>query len=500
MSAWKDLVTAALLGTEKGGVAPTLPAALDEVLGPADALEREARFLTRAGAVALWRRAGWKPAQADATAGSPAPPEANPFVSSTGAGHLQALLGGLHAEALPEWLGEAARRGRRLPPEALPALLEWARQNRAHRPLALAAGGARLRWLADQNPAWNFAADDSPEHWETGNRDQRVAILRRWRAADPAQARTRLEAVWNAEPADVRAAFLTVLENGLDPADEPLLERALDDRGKEVRAAAADFLARLPGSAFAARMTTRATPLLAFKKGGLLSRAALEVTLPDAPDAAALRDGLDPKPAGAYRTFGEKAALLAQTLAAVPLPYWQQTFGQEPAALLKALEKSEFAEAVGCGWAVAALRQRDAAWAQALLDAQTATPVPAGSVQPADLACLLPEAARIARCGDTLRRHGLDHRESWPELQALILSFPNYLPVGLAQDLLRALRLVVSVELPWHLRYFLARLATKIPPKLLPFALDDWPEQNPAAAFVELLAFRRDALAALAQP
>ncbi len=501
MSAWKDCVTAALLGTGRDPAMPGLPTALEPAVAPAKKLGREAEFLTRAGALAWWRRAGWKPSVDNIAPVVSATGETLPCVRLACMAHLRVMLGGHCAEALPEWLGEAARRRRRIPPELLPALLDWTRQRRERMELAMAAGGARVRWLAAQNPEWDFtAADNHPERWETGSREQRAAILCRWRGADPEQARAKLEAVWSDEPAAVRLAFLCMLKNGLSLDDELFLERALDDRGKEVRAMAANLLACLPGSEFVARMTARAVPLFACKKGGVLGRAAFDITLPGVADAAAQRDGLDPKPAGAYRAFGEKAALLAQIVAAVPLTHWQQTFGQEPAALLKTLEKNDFARAVTCGWVQAAIRQSDAAWAQALLQTPAAMQdVPAELLRPGALSCLLPEAARVTLLKEMIRRHGLGDRDAWHEMEAMIVSFPDHLPVPLAQDLLRELRMVAGVEFPLHLRYSQTRLATKIPPKLLPFALDDWPEINPAADFVALLAFRRDALAALAQ-
>ncbi len=499
MSAWKDFVTAALLGTEKSSLPTPLPATLENLLGPAETLEPEARFLTQAGALALWRRVGRKPVRAEGTTGTAAPPDRQPLVNPTSVAHLRVMLGGHHAETLPEWLGEVARLSKRVPPEELPTLLEWARQNRARRPLVVSAGGERVRWLAMRNPAWNFAADDSPERWETGGREQRVAVLRGWRAAQPAEARARLEAVWNAEAADTRAAFLAVLAGGISMEDEPLLERALDDRSKTVQAEAAGLLARLPTSTFVARMTARAAALLTFNRGGLLGRASLTVHLPDPPDEAGRRDGLDPKLADTHRVFGEKAGLVVQILTAVPLAHWTQTFAQAPAALLKAVEKDDFARAVVTGWTQAALAQRNAAWAEALLDVSADLQAPPNLVRLGALCGLLPAEARTARLSALVRRHGLGHGESWRQIEAMIGSFPAHLPVPFAQELLREMHILATVEIPWHLRAAMKNLATKIPPKLLPLALDHWPENNPAADFVALLAFRRDALAALAQ-
>src|SRR5512139_368419 len=101
-----------------------------------------------------------------------------------------------------------------------------------------------------------------PAVWETGTRGGRVAYLVRLRRADPAAARFALRQTWAKEPAPERTAFLATFEQGLSLEDEPFLESALDDRAKDVRALAADLLARLPGSAYARRMAERARACL----------------------------------------------------------------------------------------------------------------------------------------------------------------------------------------------------------------------------------------------
>ncbi len=507
MSAWKDFVTASLLGTEKSGAATPLPAALGEVLGPAEKLDPEARFLTRAGALALWRRAGWKPVRGEAAVHPPAPAESLPLINPASIAHLRAMLDGHGAEVLPEWLGEIARLGKRVLPECLPALLEWARQNRAHRPLATAAGGERVRWLATLNPAWNFAADDSPEHWETGGREQRLAILRGWRASRPAEARARLEAVWSAEPADTRAALLAVLADGLSGEDEPFLERALDDRGKEVRLIAADLLARLPGSSFVARMIARAEPLLTFKRSGLLGRASLEVALPPDPDTAASRDGLDPQKFGPVNPLGAKATLLTLIVAAVPLRHWTDTFQQTPAELLKAVKKNEFADALATGWALAAFRQHDADWAEALLEAPVG-PLPA-LLGHRPLSGLLPERARASRLVATLRAGAFPARNSWQAWQALASqfdSFSGYLPNELARELVNLLHRLKAGDraTPPEMWQYAKAWFLKMPPAFLPDALTGWSGEQTYAAdlvsLIELLTYRHEVLTALTQP
>ncbi len=365
----------------------------------------------------------------------------------------------------------------------------------------MAAGGRRAHWLATHNPDWTFAAADSPELWEIGNRDQRVTILRALRTTAPAEAREKVEAVWKAEPADVRAAFVAEFGTHLSDDDAPFLDSALDDRSKEVRRATIDLLARLPSSPFSARMMARATPLLSFKRGGLLSRGSIDVTLPPDPDAVANRDGLDPKAFGQQKTLGEKAVLVVLILSAVPLRHWTDTFQQTPAALLKAAEKNEFSHALATGWAWAALRQRDVAWAEALLD---------GPVQPhaeflpgEPLLAVLPEAARAGRLAAALHAGALKKGDNaaWQSFAAQLSALPGHWPAALSREVIAALRQASAGGIPWHLRGTAESLLLRLPPALLQEAAHGWPiDQEGVAGLVELLTFRHEALTALSQP
>lgn len=495
MSAWKDCVTAALLGAGKAAM-PPLPAQLHEALGDASAVDDEARFLTHAGALALWRRGGRKPTRSE-TEIRTSDPETTMSLSRASAAHLRAMLSGRCAAVLPEWLGEAGRLALHVPPEFLPALLDRARQDRALRPLVMSAGGRRAQWLAAQNSAWAFAEVDSTELWETGNRDQRVAILRRLRATAPAEARANIEAVWQSEPADIRAPFVAELITNLSDDDAPFLDGILADRSKEVRRAAIDLLARLTASPFVARMIARATPLLAFKGAGLLSRASLEVTLPADPDAPATRDGLDPKAFGQQKTLGEKAVLLVLILSAVPLRHWTDTFKTTPAALLKAAEKNEFARALATGWAWASLRQRDVVWAGALLDGEIE---PHAEFLPGPLLSVLPDAARASRLALALRGGAMKKGDAaaWHSFAAQLSTFPANPPHDLAREILAALRREAASGIPWHMRATAESFLLRLPPTMLAEAANGWPlDQEGVGALVELLTFRHDALTAL---
>src|SRR5207302_10187282 len=120
-------------------------------------------------------------------------------------------------------------------------------------------------WLAAQRPDWAYASGtpapstvDDGDVWELGVIARRVAYLTRLRRRDPARGRELLAEAWDAEPPEDRAMLLGALRTGLSTEDDPVLERALDDRRRQVRDVALDLLSHLPHSAYGQRMATRA--------------------------------------------------------------------------------------------------------------------------------------------------------------------------------------------------------------------------------------------------
>jgi hypothetical protein len=209
------------------------------------------------------------------------------------------------------------------------------------------------------------AGAPSPDAWEHGSRAARLGFFASLRKRDPAAARALVEPGFAKETPEDRAELIARFAVGLSDADEPFLEAALDDRRKEVRLAAARVLACLPTSRLGARMAARAKALV---RAG-------HVKLPEMPDAAGQRDGLELTPA---RGEGPRAFYLRQLLAATPLATWGA-----PGPALAAVGKSEWREVVVLGWALAAARQRDAAWAEALLGVTLQVPELLGIVAPA---------------------------------------------------------------------------------------------------------------------
>jgi hypothetical protein len=221
---------------------------------------------------------------------------------------------------LPEWLAQLARRGEQVPPEHLPLLLEAVRYQPHWQLPLLAVLGPRGRWLAAQNPAWRYVYDVQqplPELWAEATGTLRIRLLQQHYATQAEVLRPLLAETWPLEKADHRADQLAALSAGLTLADEPLLEQALDDRSKEVRAQAQPLLATLSGSAYGQRMQARAEAHLSLRAG----KVEAELPPPEAVDAAWQRDGLT---LPAQVTPTARVALLTQMLAAIPPSHWTQ--------------------------------------------------------------------------------------------------------------------------------------------------------------------------------
>jgi hypothetical protein len=154
MTTWDNLLTAAMLGTERrkleiGDDAP----ALAQRLASADA---EHTLLVEAAAMLAYRRAGYVPDVDESTLDSPAPDETTPRCSSRALMYLRVMLDApqeYHA-LLIEWLTAAARKGWRVPYPYLPSLLDMGKRNAPMATAVAGVTGERGRWLAAQFPSW----------------------------------------------------------------------------------------------------------------------------------------------------------------------------------------------------------------------------------------------------------------------------------------------------------------------------------------------------------
>jgi hypothetical protein len=420
---WQELVTGALLGTERrpAGV-PGATGALGAVLAGIDAGDQEGALLGAAAAWAVARRAGYRPAADDQPLDEPCPPDTARLVRPAAAARLATLLDPAEPAALrallPEWLRVAAGAGLRPPAELLPDLLDRAITDPHLRPALLPVLGERGRWLAARNRDWSWAVApaeaDVERVFATGDRDAREAVLTRLRESDPGRARELLAGSWRGDPAAVRNELLATFSTGLSMADEGFLEDALDDRSAPVRATAARILAALPGSRHGERMAVRAKGRL-IVAGRLRKRLEAAPALPPSP--ALIRDGVEPDP---HQTWEAPAWWLSRQVGLTPLAAWEADTGLGPADLIRLAKAGDDERALLTGWATAARRQHDRRWIEALFDAgvwelsDALDPEVAAAILPARVRALT--TASLTRTDElaTLRRIFAPLAAPWP--------------------------------------------------------------------------------------
>jgi hypothetical protein len=309
----------------------------------------QARLWHSVAASDLWQRAGFQPSQAaaqSACAQAPTCPRAAEQV-------LQLILRGIHPELLDSWLALAQVHGMALPHAALVPLLEQGLQKPALRAPLATLLGPRGHWLVAQHPVWaekyGGAADiDAPAtHWQLGSLVQRCLALQTMRRADPVAALAALDADWPQEPVENRIALLPCLVTGLGLHDEDFLERALDDKRKEVRTAAQQLLGSLPGSQLAERCKARLAALFTYQAP------LLTLVLPQDCDKAMKRDGIGNQ---VHHGMGEKAGWLLDLMRNVAPTHWSDTWQLTPRQVLDLLAGQEFNTALVTGLVQASAR------------------------------------------------------------------------------------------------------------------------------------------------
>jgi hypothetical protein len=147
---WHELVTVALLGTDRREPPEPPPGALADVVADSVAPTASARMLTAVGGCVAARRAGLRPLPA-APVLTPPEPDDRPLLSPSAAQRWRRSI-----PAWPvledEWLAVVERRGHRLPPDVLVALLRRHRTDAVRRARVLRMGGPLAAWLLELQP------------------------------------------------------------------------------------------------------------------------------------------------------------------------------------------------------------------------------------------------------------------------------------------------------------------------------------------------------------
>ncbi len=369
MKIWQDILTTALVGTERKTLTPIAPTnQLSELLSQLNYNNPEGALLSATAIISLYQKAGQIPVTDNQPLPTPCQTDNNLNCSPLSAQHLKVMLLKERQQLLPEWLAAAAAAKKQVPAYYLPELLELGRNSLNLRLAIMPVLGKRGRWLAAQNPEWDYVVGEDIEvTWETGSNAARQLLFQQLRTSNPAEAREKLTKVWASGKPEEKLLFIELLQTGLNIDDEPFLEAALDDKSQEIGKKAAELLAHLPESRLCQRMAKRVTSALIIKQNR--HRLHLDFNLNNSSDKGMTIDGINGK--HHPKLLGEKAWKILQMVASTPLSLWTEINGVSPIEWIQAAKRSEWDRTLIDAWVVAALRQKNPDWAEALLSMHT---------------------------------------------------------------------------------------------------------------------------------
>ncbi|MFI6100699.1 DUF5691 domain-containing protein [Lentzea sp. NPDC051213] len=324
---WSQTVQALLIGTTRGGGSPA------DLLADCAALGVAAFGATLPPEVAE-----------DPLPEAPPDPASRPRPAAKAV--LEAIMSVDDEVLLTEWCALAKANNVVAEHRMLPALLALGTARPGLRAAVVEVLGTRGRWLANTRPGWSWASGTAPLVDEVPLAEvldlpsaQRVRALRRKRRSEPSAVGAFIAAEFEASRRSAdRQVLISALETALGPADEALLESALDDRAAAVHDEALRLLRKLPTSALATRAAARLDEGLRRTSDGFDVRTDGPWTAQ--PDLAELRDLM--------RDGTEKgvAGRIRAAAASVPLSYWTTRLQTDDAGAAAVLRRGPWAGAL----------------------------------------------------------------------------------------------------------------------------------------------------------
>ncbi|MET9626934.1 DUF5691 domain-containing protein [Lentzea sp. NPDC006480] len=324
---WSKTVQELLIGTARGGGSPT-------------------DLLSSCAALGVAAFGATLPREVEAEPLAPAPPELALLPRPAARAVLEAIMSVDDEVLLTEWCALAKANNVVAEHRVLPALLALGTARPGLRAAVVEVLGTRGRWLASTRPGWSWASGTTPLVDEVPLAEildlpsaQRVRALRRKRKSDPRGVGAFIAAEFDdsRRSAD-RQVLISALETALGPADEELLETALDDRASAVHDEALRLLRKLPTSALSARAAARLTAGLRLTADGFDVRTdELWTTQPDPDEQRDLmRDGSEKGVAGRIRAAA----------ASVPPSYWTARLETDDRGAAEVLRRGPWAGAL----------------------------------------------------------------------------------------------------------------------------------------------------------
>jgi hypothetical protein len=477
---WQRLSRVALMGMERASLDGECLRQMAAEGLPTN-LEPSKQLMEAAAFYGFMRKAGNAPKKLDTALRLAADGAGNIPCCPAVAEQLRKIIDGHYADALPELLTHLRRKGLALPPYILPELFDRCLEDAELWSQVQDMIGKRGTWLLAQHPAWRHLAE-TPDSgaWEMGKKNERVRFLEQLRRRSPAKAIALLQASWQQETSQQKAAFLAALHTGLSLDDEPFLEACLGDTNKGVKMEAMLLLGALPASRFVQEATERASRLVSLGANGQLH----------------------------FKIEGNDLLLTF-----VPPAFWESHLGLSPEQIARIVWEDEKQWPAIDMLFGAASRFRDLRWANALLDhwAHTEQDPRWAKIGKSALFGLVDVATFHRAAIYVLSQQKEMLPENAPLLQ-LLKGSPHPWSCELAQAFLEHLQKWMWGEPSrywegWHLKDTLKRAAYATPPACTERLLENWsmPENSPVTTawrndmehFWGVLRFRHEMLACI---
>jgi len=361
---WKELVRVALIGTDRAKLSPELLKSL-EVLGVDTTQETTQVLLEGASMLSLIDKTQGQLQNRKGKLPSPSKSDSTNPCSPKSSNHLSLILNGTFEAALSEFLSHLINNKKSLPSEMLPDLLDQCLSNPELWQKLRFTIGERGEWLIQQNPDWqSLTAVPQKIHWETGNKDQRIALLKHLRKKEPLKVIPIIKTTWEEDSLKERTDFIETLKINLSKKEEPFLENCLDNNRKEIRSVAASILTLLPKSKLVQRMFDRLKKLIILKNGSL-KKSKPEISLPENNIDELIRDGIDPSTH--WYKGGIKASRLGQMVAIVPPTLWEAHFKKNTEETLQIFIRSNWSELMVQALSEATIKHKIEAWMEVII-------------------------------------------------------------------------------------------------------------------------------------
>ena len=189
MSLWTEITNTALIGCEREIALAQRGGGQDRWPARATRSERpRRRAVRRGGAGVALRSRGTLPLKDTRPLPEACEPDDAPRCGERAAIHLAMMLRGEYRELLPEWMAKTAAAGRRVSEELLPPLLELGRTPSCAKRFCPCWARGALAGRAESGLSYAVGGFDETL-WETGNSEQRRAVLAELRKRDTTRAR-----------------------------------------------------------------------------------------------------------------------------------------------------------------------------------------------------------------------------------------------------------------------------------------------------------------------